>query len=148
MMPNFAFGQRSRNALDGCDLRWQLIANVALADTPIDFGIIWGFRWQKQQDELVAIGASKTPWPTSEHNFLLDGIRFSQAIDFIPYHHGNQVDWKDERAFSVIAGVFMSVGIHLGRTFHLRWGGDWDGDGHTRDQTFNDLGHLELLRKP
>ncbi len=147
-MPNFSFGSRSRNCLAGCDDRWALIATQALQNTPIDFGVIWGFRWQKQQDELVEIGASKTLWPTSEHNYMLSGTRYSQAIDFIPYHNGNQVDWKDERAFALIAGVFMSAAISLGDVYHLRWGGDWDGDGHTRDQTFNDLGHLELLNKP
>ncbi len=110
-MPNFKFGSRSRNCLSTCDPRWPIIANRALARTPIDWGIIWGFRWKNQQNELVAIGASKTPWPTSEHNFLILDNPCSQAIDFIPYHNGNQVDWKDERAFSLVAGVIMSSAL-------------------------------------
>ena len=36
------------------------------------------------------------------------------------------------------------VATALGMGIKLRWGGDWDGDWQTRDNTFDDLPHFEL----
>ncbi len=40
------------------------------------------------------------------------------------------------------AGAFKGAGEALG--ISVRSGADWDGDGFTNDQTFDDIGHLEL----
>ncbi|WP_232367585.1 M15 family metallopeptidase domain-containing protein [Alteromonas pelagimontana] len=53
-------------------------------------------------------------------------------------------------AFAVFAGFVQCVARQLyaeGKITHLvRWGGDWDMDGQTLDQKFNDLPHFELYK--
>jgi len=43
----------------------------------------------------------------------------------------------------MLAGVMLNAAQEMG--IRVRWGGDWDGDGSTKDQTFHDLGHYELF---
>lgn len=43
----------------------------------------------------------------------------------------------------MFAGYVMRVADELG--IKLRYGGDWDGDKKTADQSFNDLPHYEIL---
>ena len=42
----------------------------------------------------------------------------------------------------MFAGFILGVASQL--DISLRFGGDWDGDRKTDDQTFNDLFHFEL----
>lgn len=111
-----------------------MVLTQAIELTPVDFTLLSGYREQEEQDELFAKGMSKLKYPMSKHN-----TNPSMAVDFAPY----PIDWKDERAFSLVAGVIITVGNM--NNIKLRWGGDWDNDGSTRDQTFMDLGHLELV---
>ena len=66
----------------------------------------------------------------------------SDAVDFAPWI-GGTIDWKDDGSFRVMAGAILHVASKLG--IKLRWGGDWDKDGLTRDQTFQDIGHIERV---
>lgn len=73
------------------------------------------------------------------------------AIDSGPYSvEIKNVDYKDYKAFAKFAGFVEIISLQLfksGKTTHLiRWGGDWDMDGRTTDQQFNDLPHFELYR--
>jgi peptidoglycan L-alanyl-D-glutamate endopeptidase CwlK len=154
----YKFGERSLKRLNTCDPRLQEIANLAIQISPIDFTIIHGWRGQEEQNELVAQGLSKTRWPTSKHNYRdldeeigLEYVPSSRAFDFAPWIHGT-IPWKDTHAFAVIAGVLFAAANDLqqGRPeseaakYRLRWGGDWDMDGSTTDQSFMDWGHMEL----
>ena len=65
----------------------------------------------------------------------------SDALDFAPYING-RIYWEDSHIFAVVAGVFMAAAKQQG--FKIRWGGDWDSDGTTTDQTFMDWGHIEI----
>ena len=47
------------------------------------------------------------------------------------------------RGFSYLAGIISGIARTMG--YIVRWGGDWDSDFDVRDQTFNDLGHFELI---
>ena len=156
LIESFAWGERSLAILATCDDRLQRIAEKVIQCTPIDISIISGWRNEQEQDDLVRRGLSKTLWPNSKHNHRASSERvrhrdggatyavkpWSQALDFAPYVNGG-IDWKDERAFALAAGVWMSCAKALG--YRLRWGGDWDGDGSTMDQSFMDIGHLELV---
>jgi hypothetical protein len=42
--------------------------------------------------------------------------------------------------------AYTFIGIGLVKGINLRWGGDWDRDSDLKDQTFNDLGHIEVVR--
>ena len=137
----YTFGQKSLDKLSTCDTRLIAAAKQAIEVTPIDFTIVWGFRGEEQQNSLFESGASKKPWPESEHNVMYGSEPFSMALDFAPWIDG-AIPWKDTHAFAVVAGVFLAAANLSGSI--LRWGGDWDMDGSTTDQTFMDWGHLEL----
>ena len=114
---------------------------LAIQLTPVDFTIVHGWRGEEEQNELVRIGVSKTPWPTSKHNHMQDTAPCSLAIDFAPWVNGT-IPWEDTHMFAVIAGVWFAAAEQHSAV--LRWGGDWDMDGMTTDQTFMDWGHMEL----
>lgn len=136
MTTAFTFGTKSSAQLETCAPRLAAVARRALEISPYDFVIIVGHRDQAAQDAAVAAGNSKTPWPTSMHN-----RRPSLALDFAPIF-GKVIPWNDTHIFAVVAGCFMAAGQELGSP--IRWGGDWDSDGSTKDQTLMDWGHVEL----
>jgi len=144
----FAFGNKSLGKLSTCHPDLIKVAAAAIAVTPIDFTIVHGWRGEDIQNALFESGASKKPWPESKHNRIEVGenipnntnIPNSFAIDFAPWING-AIPWKDTHAFAIIAGVFFAVSGDI----QLRFGGDWDMDGLTIDQTFMDWGHIELV---
>ena len=146
-MKVYQYGARSVQRLETCHPVLQRIADEALMISPYDISIIHGWRDLVEQNTLYAAGASKLKFPDSRHNktsdpSVIEQARMSDAIDFAPYINGG-IDWNDTHIFGVVAGVFMSVAKGMGYT--LRWGGDWDSDGSTKDQSFMDWGHLEII---
>ena len=146
-MSNFKFGKRSMTALGTCHPGLQLIADEALAVSPYDFTIIHGWRDMKTQNEMYFAGNSRKQYPNSRHNKTSDPQAvhvegMSDALDFAPFVNG-KINWFDTHIFAVIAGCFMASANRAGHT--LRWGGDWNSDGRTYDQTLMDYGHLELM---
>lgn len=106
--------------------------------------VVCGHRGKVEQDEAVRLGRSKTPWPRSRHNSLP-----SQAVDLAPLKNG-AIDWNDHAGFVSFGKLVLATAADMG--VHLRWGGDWDGDGKTRsegdrDERFVDLPHFELRSK-
>ena len=95
----------------------------------MDVTVIEGLRTKERQEELVASGASKTKY--SKH---LEG----KAVDLAPY----PIDWKDRDRFHYMGGMIRGIAKQL--NVNVRWGGDWDGDGETKDNGFDDLVHVEL----
>lgn len=131
-MGKFRFSRRSKNNLKGVHSDLVKVCHRALALTEIDFVVICGRRTKKHQQHLVAIGASKTM--NSRH---LTG----HAVDFAPY----PIDWNDLSKFKKISVAFLKAGKEL--NIPIRWGGDWDMDGDSKDERFYDGGHIELQRK-
>ena len=115
------------------------VAETGLLHSPYDITIIHTFRGEELQNALYRSGASKSPWPTSDHNTTVDGLPMSDAFDFGPWVMGD-IPWKETHIFAAIAGVFMAGGLQMG--YRLEWGGDWDGDGLSSDQTLLDWGHI------
>lgn len=147
----FEYGSNSKVKLDSCHPRMKEIAELALTLSPVDISIVHGLRDQEIQDSLVRAGFSKLAYPKSCHNHTKDPaqlntpaqFQLSDAIDFAPYIPGVGIKWKDTPMFALIAGcMFAAAGI-LG--YKIRWGGDWDMDGLTTDQSFMDWGHIELV---
>ena len=121
------FGKRSKQRLKGVDTKLVNVLNELVKI--MDVTIIEGLRSQERQNELVAKGASKTKY--SKH---IQG----KAVDVAPY----PIDWKDRDRFHYMGGMVRGIGQQLG--VNIRWGGDWDSDGETKDYSFDDLVHVEI----
>lgn len=142
----FHYGRASNEKLAKAHPTLAMVFRLALEMSPIDISIVHSYRGKELQNQLVEDGASKTPWPKSRHNSSRDpeyaGMEVSDAIDFAPYIKGQGIPWNDTHLFCVVAGVVLAAANEMG--VDLRWGGDWDRDGSTEDQTFMDWGHIEL----
>lgn len=132
-MPRFSTASLSQ--LGTCDPRLQRLMMAAIE--LYDFTVLEGHRGQEAQDRAYAKGNSKVRWPRGQHNSLP-----SRAVDIAPY----PIDWSNTEAarqrFCLLAGYVLCTAKQHGVT--VRWGGDWDGDGDTRDERFRDLGHFEV----
>lgn len=141
-MKHHKHGPKSLSRLQTVHPLLKEVADGALLVCPYNFTIVHGWRPQRVQDVLFESGASKKPWPESKHNYMENDKPMSLAIDIGPWVN-NGIPWKETHIFAVVAGSFMTVAEDLG--IQLRWGGDWDSDGVTTDQTLLDWGHLELV---
>lgn len=137
-MPHFSRTSRAR--LASCHPRLAEVCEVVVVN--FDIKILEGWRSPERQDELFAEGRSKVRAGQSRHNHTgANGQPLSLAVDVIPYPFAPE-DWEDTRRFYVMAGHVQAAAAGL--SVAIRWGGDWDGDGSFRDQSFHDLPHFEL----
>ena len=121
------FGKRSRERMRGVDSRLINVMNELIK--LMDVTIIEGLRTKERQEELVAKGASKTKF--SKH---IEG----KALDLSPY----PIDWENRDGFYYMGGMIRGLAQQLG--YDIRYGGDWDSDGQTKDNNFDDLVHIEI----
>jgi peptidoglycan L-alanyl-D-glutamate endopeptidase CwlK len=130
-----SFGRTSANRLRTCDPVLRLLFEQIVEER--DCSILEGHRGEAAQTRAFESvpQRSQVRWPNGKHNQYP-----SQAVDVAPYPIP---EWEDTEAF-LIFGAFV-VGFAAARGIGIRWGGDWDGDGSTRDQAFDDLVHFELL---
>ena len=122
------FGKKSIERLEGVNPRLRLVLKELVKI--MDVTIIEGVRSQERQDKLVAEGKSKTKF--SKH---IEG----KAVDLAPY----PIDWEDRDTFYYMGGMLRGIGQQM--NIPVRYGGDWDSDGNTKDNNFDDLVHVELL---
>ncbi len=132
---------KSLAVLNGADPRLQEVVHAA--SEIMDLSVLCSIRTQQEQDEAFANKKSKLKWPNSKHN-LKPGQTHSKAVDIIPYYADGlgSYDWNDHLAFARLAGVMFAVAKSKG--VKLRWGGDFDRDGRSKDETFLDLPHFEI----
>jgi len=121
------FGKRSKERLKGVDAKLVNVANELIK--LMDVTVIEGLRSQERQNELVAQGKSKTKF--GKHVA-------GKALDLAPY----PIDWEDRERFHYMGGLVRGIGHSLGVS--VRWGGDWDSDGEIKDNSFDDLVHIEI----
>lgn len=104
-----------------------------------DCTILEGYRGKEAQEAAFAAGTTQLHYPRGKHN-----QQPSMAVDVTPY----PIDWHDTSRFHLFAGFVLGVATQLRRhgmmDYGVRWGGDWNGDGLVRDETFRDLPHYEL----
>ena len=93
-----------------------------------------GHRNQEDQEEMYEQGRSQLRYPKSKHNSLP-----SKAVDVAPY----PIDWNDRERFTLFAGFVLGTAETMG--VKLRWGGDWNRNWETADNSFDDLVHFELV---
>ena len=92
-------------------------------------------------------GKTKTTWEKSKHRARLDneGRMTSWAVDIVPY----PCDWSDKASFALMAGYVLGIAAVLHRqgflTHKLRWGGDFNMNQKTNDQSFYDGPHIEMV---
>ena len=123
----YKLGKKSQERLRGVNSQ---LVNILFELVKImDITVIEGVRTQERQDKLVAEGKSKTKF--SKH---ITG----QAVDLAPY----PIDWEDRDRFHYMGGMARGIAQQMG--YKIRWGGDWDSDGETKDNNFDDLVHIEL----
>jgi len=125
------FGKRSLKRLKGVDTRLVSVLNKLIKI--MDVTIIEGVRSAEKQLEYFESGKSK-----------IDGIKkkgqhqLGNAVDLAPY----PIDWDDRDRMHYMGGILIGIGHMMG--YKLRWGGDWDRDGETKDNSFDDLVHIEI----
>ena len=108
----FTLSQRSLGRLDGVNNKLHSVVTTAIGLTNVDFGVTCGLRTEKEQEDLVARGASKTM--KSKH---LTG----DAVDVVAYI-GSRISWE-LNLYDDIAAAFKEASIKEGVS--IRWGASW-----------------------
>jgi len=121
------FGKRSKERLKGVDTKLVNVLNELIKI--MDVTIIEGLRSEERQEKLLKEGKTKTRF--SKH---IQG----KAVDLAPY----PIDWEDRDRFHYMGGMIRGIAKQL--NVNVRWGGDWDSDGETKDNSFDDLVHVEI----
>lgn len=125
------FSDHSHARLETCHKDLQKVLNLALQ--AMDFSVLEGYRTSDRQEYLFEQGLSQVR-AGGKHNQLP-----SLAVDVAPY----PIDWGDTERFVLLAGIILGVAAIC--DVNIRWGGDWNQNMQTRDETFRDLGHFELM---
>ncbi len=145
LMPRW--GEESRQKLAQVHPAIVRVLNVGIQR--MDMTVVSGARVTGEQKELFRKGLSKLDGVSrkSKHQ----AAPMATAVDVVPY----PMRWPDEhglsdgeiqdrlRRFYVMGGFLVGIGEGIG--VQLRWGGDWDMDWEYKDQTFDDLGHVEMV---
>jgi len=129
-MPYFGKVSQKRLSLAHPDMQKLFIEVVK----DFDCTVICSHRSEEDQETAFRLGMSKVHYPNSKHN-----QNPSRAVDVAPW----PLDWKELNRFYYFGGFVKSVARRL--DLRVRWGGDWDGDFHIKDQNFHDLPHFELI---
>ena len=136
-MKKYNFGKRSTLRLNTVTFKLQQVVRDAMDLQVMDFTVLCGIRTIEEQKELFKQGRTRTM--NSRH--LGNRLGKSEAVDIAPY----PINWNDIHAFHRLAGVIQACAARRG--LNIRWGGDWDGDNDTHDQSFIDLPHFEISKK-
>lgn len=141
-MPKFSAS--SISILNTCHPDLQKICNFVVKY--FDVKIIEGERSQQTQIAYFKAGKSKLDGVTQKSKHQNSP---SLAVDLYPYPVDLSNKQKSIVRFYVLSGFMMTAAAILfdrGEITHkLRWGGDWDGDFDYSDNSFDDLGHFELI---
>ena len=134
----FTLSQRSLGRLDGVKNELHSVVTTAIGLTNVDFGVTCGLRTEKEQEDLVARGASQTM--KSKH---LTG----DAVDVVAYI-GSRISWE-LNLYDDIADAFKEasvregVGIRWGASWHIPDLRDWEGTAEEAMNAYIDLRRSE-----
>jgi len=130
----YQLGKRSKDRLLGVDPRMVAVVEKAITISEQDFSVICGLRTVKEQEALVAKGASQTM--KSKH---LEGL----AVDLMAYIDGGR--WE-LNLYDEIADAIRKAAIEL--EVNVRWGAAWHKTLNEWDGTAEDLmnGYIDLRR--
>lgn len=128
----FSFSRRSERKLAFAHSDLQRLAREAIK--VVDFSVLWTWRSDDLQEDLFDLGLTKKKGGKSKHN-----KKPSDAMDLAPF----PIDWVDRERFCYFAGILKGIAAQM--EIKIRWGGDWDQDNKTLDETFSDMCHFELM---
>ena len=137
----FTLSQRSLGRLDGVNNKLHSVVTTAIGLTNVAFGVTCGLRTEKEQEDLVARGASQTM--KSKH---LTG----DAVDVVAYI-GSRISWE-LNLYDDIADAFKEasvregVGIRWGASWHIPDLRDWEGTAEEAMNAYIDLRRSEGRR--
>ena len=129
----YKYSKKSMDKLNTCHPLLQQLMNEVIKH--VDCSIIEGVRSTSTQKEYVRTGKSSTM--KSKH--LAQSDNYSHAVDVMCY----PIKWNDWSRNYMFIGFVRGVAARLG--IKIRVGADWDGDFSTKDQSFHDLPHIELV---
>lgn len=121
----YQLGKRSKDRLLGVDPRMVAVVEKAITISEQDFSVICGLRTVKEQEALVAKGASQTM--KSKH---LEGL----AVDLMAYIDGGR--WE-LNLYDEIADAIRKAAVEL--EVNVRWGAAWHKTLNEWDGTAEDL---------
>jgi len=121
---SFVLGAKSKEKLQGVDIRLVRLVEQAIKETTVDFTVLEGLRTPERQQQLVNDGFSQTL--KSKH---LTG----HAVDLVAIVNG-KVSW-DKEHYPEIARAMKKAAAE--QQVKIRWGGDF--------KTFFDGPHFELI---
>ena len=121
---SFSLGAKSRERLEGVDIRLVRLVEQAIKETAVDFTVLEGLRTPERQQQLVNDGFSQTL--KSKH---LTG----HAVDLVALVDG-KVSW-DKEHYPEIARAMKKAAEE--QQVKIRWGGDF--------KSFFDGPHFELV---
>jgi peptidoglycan L-alanyl-D-glutamate endopeptidase CwlK len=121
---SFALGAKSKEKLQGVDIRLVRLVEQAIKETKVDFTVLEGLRTPERQKQLVNDGFSQTL--KSKH---LTG----HAVDLVALVNG-KVSW-DKEHYPEIARAMKKAAAE--QQVNIRWGGDF--------KSFFDGPHFELI---
>lgn len=141
-----SFGAKSKKNLDTLHGDLAFLLTSFLRVSPCDFGILYGWRGEKIQNELYKQGRSNAKFGKSKHNHIEMGKPCSLAADIYPYIDGSYVVGKTQKEVCTIVSMMGALKEHaraLG--IKIRVGDDWDADGDLSDTNLFDAFHVELV---
>jgi|19_taG_2_1085344.scaffolds.fasta_scaffold00186_14 peptidoglycan L-alanyl-D-glutamate endopeptidase CwlK len=145
-MSKFSYGAVSKRKLLSCHPDLRAVAGKALGYGVVDISIIWGWRNEEAQNQMVrnVPPTSTKLFPNSYHNAMDDdGNPLSDAFDFAPWINGS-IPWHDEKAFVLVGGLMLAAAADL--DIGVTYGGDWDRDGLIEEHSLGDFGHIQRIR--
>ena len=121
---SFSLSKKSKEKLEGIDMRLVRLVEQAIQETEIDFTVLEGLRTPERQQQLVNDGFSQTM--KSKH---LTG----HAVDLGAIVDG-KLSW-DKKHYPAIAVAMKKAAAD--QNVNIRWGGDF--------KSFFDGPHFELM---
>lgn len=121
---SFSLSQKSKDKLEGVDIRLIRLVEQAIKETTVDFSVLEGLRTPERQQQLVNDGFSQTM--KSKH---LTG----HAVDLGAIVDG-KLSW-DKKHYPAIAEAMKKAAAE--QNVKIRWGGDF--------KSFFDGPHFELV---
>lgn len=137
-----AFSKKSLGMLQQCHPDLQKVMMEAIKI--IDFSVTEGARTIEKQREYYKAGKSKTMNSKHLPKYFNEYKReYSCAIDVCPW----PVDYGDRERFCLLAGIVLGIAKLMKDKglikSTIRWGGDWNQNNITKDESFVDMPHFE-----
>jgi peptidoglycan L-alanyl-D-glutamate endopeptidase CwlK len=132
MPAGFKFGARSLRELQGVHPDLVAVVNRALELSKVDFAVTDGVRTLAEQQAFFAAGATKTM--KSRH---LGGF----AVDVVACIGPKKISYSEILMKQIKDAMFQAA---KELKVPIRWGGDWNCNGDSGDETFVDMPHFEL----